>query len=609
MGLLVCACWPQEAAAWWNDQWTIRKKITIDTSASGANITDPIGAMPLLIRLHTGNFRFEQSKDDGSDLRFVAEDDTTPLKSHIEKYDSLLGEALVWVNVPDIKPGGKTSFWLYYGNRKAPPSNDSKGTYDADTVAVYHFADNGTPPQDSSAWSNHAQGLGRTVEGAIIGEGLQLNGSTAISLPASPSLVLAEGGAFTWAAWIKPDALQSHAILFSRRQDANGIVIGLDNGSPFFEVDFNGNVQRSSSGSPIAPGSWHHLAITATSGIVTVYLDGNVYATLNAILPSLDSIATLGGEASATTTPPQEPAASSGGFTGGIDELQISKIARSAGFIKATFLDQGPEHDKIIAYDIDEEPASWFTGYFAVILKSVTLDGWVVIGALLLMSAVSWFAMISKALFISRQYNANERFHKSFSHVARDLSLLDRGDADEIASLGGRISANDSSIAHHSSLYRLYLIGAEEIGSRFSGSRTPKVLSAPSIAAIRASLDSGFVRETQELNRLMVLLTIAISGGPFLGLLGTVVGVMITFAAIAASGDVNVNAIAPGIAAALVATVAGLGVAIPALFGYNYLVTRIKDLTADMQIFIDEFMTKTAEHYDNNSNEQSIAAE
>ena len=55
----------------------------------------------------------------------------------------------------------------------------------------------------------------------------------------------------------------------------------------------------------------------------------------------------------------------------------------------------------------------------------------------------------------------------------------------------------------------------------------------------------------QRLNRLMVVLTIAISGGPFLGLLGTVVGVMITFAAIAASGDVNVNAIAPGIAAAL----------------------------------------------------------
>jgi len=80
-------------------------------------------------------------------------------------------------------------------------------------------------------------------------------------------------------------------------------------------------------------------------------------------------------------------------------------------------------------------------------------------------------------------------------------------------------------------------------------------------------------------------------------LLGTVVGVMITFAAVAQAGDVNVNAIAPGIAAALLATVAGLAVAIPALFGYNYLLTRIKNATSDMHIFIDEFVTKLAEFY------------
>jgi biopolymer transport protein ExbB len=95
----------------------------------------------------------------------------------------------------------------------------------------------------------------------------------------------------------------------------------------------------------------------------------------------------------------------------------------------------------------------------------------------------------------------------------------------------------------------------------------------------------------------MVLLTIAISGGPFLGLLGTVVGVMITFAAIAAVGDVNINSIAPGIAAALVATVAGLAVAIPTLFGYNYLASRIKNLTNDMAVFADELVTRLAEKY------------
>jgi biopolymer transport protein ExbB len=123
------------------------------------------------------------------------------------------------------------------------------------------------------------------------------------------------------------------------------------------------------------------------------------------------------------------------------------------------------------------------------------------------------------------------------------------------------------------------------------------VLNAEAIEVIRAIMDAHLVRENQRLARSMVLLTISISGGPFLGLLGTVVGVMITFAAIAATGDVNVNAIAPGISAALLATVAGLAVAIPALFGYNYLVVRNKNVSANMQVFVDEFVTRLSEIY------------
>ena len=122
-------------------------------------------------------------------------------------------------------------------------------------------------------------------------------------------------------------------------------------------------------------------------------------------------------------------------------------------------------------------------------------------------------------------------------------------------------------------------------------------LSAQSIEAIRATMDASLVRMTQQLGAQMVWLTICIAGGPFLGLLGAVVGVMITFAAIAASGEVNINAIAPGTAAALVATVAGLGVAIPCLFGYNYLNSRIKNIVADMRVFVDEFVTRIAETY------------
>jgi biopolymer transport protein ExbB len=147
---------------------------------------------------------------------------------------------------------------------------------------------------------------------------------------------------------------------------------------------------------------------------------------------------------------------------------------------------------------------------------------------------------------------------------------------------------------HNASLFRLYRSASEEIRRRTAGGRR-LALKAEAIEVIRALMDATLVRENQRLARGLVLLTISISGGPFLGLLGTVVGVMITFAAIAAAGDVNINAIAPGISAALLATVTGLAVAIPALFGYNYILLRNKNVSANMIVFIDEFITRAAE--------------
>ncbi|MCA1457906.1 DUF2341 domain-containing protein [Bradyrhizobium sp. BRP22] len=616
------------AQAWWNDDWQLRKKITIDASATGANITDPVGTTPVLIRLHTGNFRFGSAKDDGSDLRFVAGDDKTPLKHHLEKYDGLLSEALVWVAVPNLQPGAKAEIWLYYGNKKALAAADAKATYDPDTLLVYHFNERGTPALDASVWANNAQSVGQPADGAIIGNGVRLSGQTPLTLPAAPSLTLAAGSALTWSAWIRPAAAQPNAALYSRRDAASGnaLVIGLDNGAPFVEVTNAGAAQRSGAGAAIAPGTWHHLAVVANGGQVTLLLDGNPYASFAAALPALNTVALIGGDTAATSSAapiapsaaaqsPAAPAADGGGtapaddaaaapaavpalagFAGDLDELQISKVARPFGFLKFAAIGQGPDTAKLIAFSVDEETASWLSGYFAVILKSVTLDGWVVIGLLVIMAALSWVVMVDRASYLNRQARANALFMTHFRDLADDLTILDRGEDVEVATLGGRLTAADAKAMKASSLYRIYHIGTEEIRHRFRSGAAP-VLSGASIAAIRAALDSGVVKEIQRLNRLMVILTIAISGGPFLGLLGTVVGVMITFAAIAASGDVNVNAIAPGIAAALVATVAGLGVAIPALFGYNYLISRIKDLTSDIQVFVDEFVTKMAEFY------------
>jgi biopolymer transport protein ExbB len=300
---------PSPAKAWWNDEWQLRKKITIDASASGANITDPIGFAPVLVRLHVGNFRFSQAKDDGSDLRFVAGDDKTPLKHHIEKYDSLLGEALVWVAVPNLQPGAKADIWLYSGNKKAVATSDPKGTYDPDTQLVYHFNERGTPALDSSVWANNAQTVGQPAEGSLIGTGLRLDGRAVLTLPASPSLALSDNAAFTWSAWIKAGVMQPNAALYSRRDGASGLVIGLDNGILFAEVTNAGTAQRSAGGAPVAPGGWHHVAVVANGGQITLYLDGAPYASLGATLPALNAVALVGGDTAASGAAVAAPSA------------------------------------------------------------------------------------------------------------------------------------------------------------------------------------------------------------------------------------------------------------------------------------------------------------
>jgi biopolymer transport protein ExbB len=229
------------------------------------------------------------------------------------------------------------------------------------------------------------------------------------------------------------------------------------------------------------------------------------------------------------------------------------------------------------------------SNHLAILLGSVTVDGWVVIGILMVMGVISVFVMVGKHLFLSRAKKGNAAFLDVFRDSSADLLVPGRT-VPKLSSIQAKLG--------HSSVYRIYEIGLAEIRHRFesqTGRGEKTALSAAALDAIRASLDAGLIRENHRLNSQIVLLTIAISGGPFLGLLGTVVGVMITFAAIAAAGDVNVNAIAPGIAAALVATVAGLAVAIPALFGYNWLASQIKNVSADMQVFADEFLTKAAE--------------
>jgi len=578
--------------SWWEAAWTTRKKVTIDTTSSGANVSEPIGSSVVLLRLYEANFGNGFGKEDLGDLRFVAEDDKTVLPHHVEKVDAVLLEAFVWVKVPDLKPNEKRSFWLYFGSAdpKAVKAEDAKACYDVDTVLVFHFAPNGAPASDATKNGNAAGNAGGKVEGSCIASGVSFNGKDTVTIPTSSTITWVAGAPVTVSAWVKATAFQPQANIVSRTEEGKSFILGMANGVPFVEL----NNQRAAAATPLTASAWAHLAVVCEGSKTTLFVNGEPAGTAAVGMPALDAPVILGGT----------------GFTGEIDELQIHRAARPAGFIKFAALSQnGDAVARTITFSAQEQPTNWLswltTGHFGIIVKNLTFDGWVVIVLLAIMAVMSWYVMVSKTRYLNGITKGNNLFMKHWREVVSDLTILDGSDAENSRTLGGRMNPSEGKTMRKSSVYRIYHIGVEEVRHRIEQDRSRGVergLAGRSIQAVRASLDGGMVHETQKLNKLIVLLTICISGGPFLGLLGTVVGVMITFAAVAEAGEVNVNAIAPGIAAALLATVAGLAVAIPSLFGYNYILSRVKDAKDDMHVFIDEFVTRMAEFYKEKNN-------
>ena len=534
--------------AQWNENWPIRAKITVNAQG----LATAVDQVAVAVHLHSGNFSFIDAKPDGSDLRFVAADDKTELKFHIEKFDSTNELALIWVQLPKVDPSDKTAyFWLYASNAVAAPASDSKLALDTATIAAFHFSEK-SPLQDSSSNGLLAEGKITVQKAGLLGEAAIFSGKP-VTLASAPILKLSAVSGYTYSAWIKPSALPQQATLYSQ----GPLTLKIDGQKLLLT---SGNIAIA--GGEIKSATWQHIAATVGAGKATLYINGTPVGSGDLAAEIAQAEVRVGE-----------------GYTGEMDELQLAAVARSADWIKLAVLGQGMD-SQVLRVEADSTEEEGSTSYLGILLNSLTVDAWVVIIILGVMFIISLAVMYDKARMVIRADRENHRFLKRFHQEKDDVLGMDEGTS-----------------FTHSSLFHLYQAGLREIRKRHLDNNDRISLSSASMNAIKAAIDADLVREMHRLNARMVLLTIAISGGPFLGLLGTVVGVMITFAAIAAAGDVNVNAIAPGIAAALLATVAGLAVAIPALFGYNYLSSRIKNISTEMQIFVDEFVTRVAEQH------------
>lgn len=588
---------PGVASAWWNDEWGFRKKITIDTTAAtGADIKSSPTDVPVLVRLHTGNFGyFVDVQPNGGDIRFIASDDKTPLKHHVEKFDPINEMALIWVQAPVIAGSSNAqSFWMYYGNSAATDGSDIGGTYDTPQAVVYHFSDKETP-RDATAYANQPTLFtAKNQSASLIGAGLSFQGNGLVSIPPQPSLHLSSSTGWTFSSWLKFDVPQKDAYLMQRRDGGNELTLAIDGTTVYARLHSGSSIETPRT-AQLTAGRWHHLALIVGSGRMSIVVDGVETATTPIPALEMDGAISVGTTADGTHF-----------YVGELDELQVAATARVNDWLRVAATNQGAD-SKLLSYGDDEQFGAASTGgtsYIGTIMHNLTTDGWVVIGMLVIMFFISVAIMIGKGLLLRRVQTDNRSFMQKFRALStEETAKLDRDETADERELEASPLASALFGKHDhfqsSTLYHLYHAAVQETHHRVGKSVGAKAasISPSAMNAIRATVDATYVRESQRINRNMVLLTIAVSGGPLIGLLGTVLGVMITFAEIAASGNVDVNAIAPGVAAALAATVAGLAVAIPSMFGYNYLMSQIRELQAEMRVFVDELLTKIGETY------------
>jgi len=561
--------------AWWQADWKYRKPLTVDAGPQGAGLATGPGRLPVLVRLHAGNFAFDGVGEGGRDLRFIAADGHTVLNHQVERYDAAAAMALVWVDVPAVTPGAAQTLWMYYGNPQAPAAGNGQLVFDPDYTAVYHFAGTTAQVQDTTAYGNHASGPLTALEAALIGRGAQL-GTAPFQLPASASLAVPAGGTMSFSAWVKPEAAGPGQSVYLRRDGEHLLWLGVDNGVPFVQVD----QARSAPVAALPSGQWSHLAFTADAGAVVLYVGGREVARVETPLPALAGPAWVGGEG----TPAPAGAVAAAPFTGALDEVRLSKVARPAAALLAEVASQGPAA-RLVRLGEDEQNAG--VSHFGFILKSMPVDAWVVVIVLGLMLLLSWAIMLAKGRYFGRVSRANAAFAVQYQQVAGlpAASLQERA----------RQGTLDADIREHASLWRLYAIAMDELKGRQAHAHG---LSAAALAAIRAAMDAEVIREGERMSRRMNWLSTTIEGAPYVGLFGTVIGIMLVFAVAAMAGAVDINSVAPGMAAALLCTAAGLGVAIPALFGYNWLAARAEAIGADMAVFVDEFSARLAEEFD-----------
>jgi biopolymer transport protein ExbB/TolQ len=249
--------------------------------------------------------------------------------------------------------------------------------------------------------------------------------------------------------------------------------------------------------------------------------------------------------------------------------------------------------------------------------RHLTPEGLSTVVALLVVSIFSWTVIISKARQLIRARKMGKKFFAAYRATRDPLAIYRSKEEFDGAPAYELYFGGAEELEYHLKNNPIHVQGVQSVAPGNGGqlatgvtdviarSITTKIRSA-SFDSVRLALERAATAEAISLEKGMIILSTAVAGGPFIGLFGTVWGVMETFSGIGRAGAASLTAMAPGVAAALLATVAGLSVAIPAMFAYNYMVTTIRGITQELDGFASEYATQLEHKYVDN---RSLAEE
>jgi len=211
---------------------------------------------------------------------------------------------------------------------------------------------------------------------------------------------------------------------------------------------------------------------------------------------------------------------------------------------------------------------------------------------LLIGSVLAWSIMVTKFKEYRRAYCESKRFLAGYQGEAQPLSLIVKRQSFPGSPLYMMYRAACRTLAG--------LVEARGINPAewFSGQPTDSMpkLNDADMKIVRNIIDQTVDEQIIQLEKNVVVLATAVTAAPFIGLMGTVWGVMDAFGGLAIQGTATLSAVAPGISGSLIATLAGLIVALPSLIGYNMLASRVRILSTMMEHFAEELMADLERH-------------